>query len=92
MDAENLQQELEELKQLIREAETLEDLNNLHHKVGPSEEEAQLAAERMKRVDALDEKCSWDKFESQCSLDELEARQRWHSIMDEQGFFESKYC
>jgi len=91
MDAENLQQELEELKQLIREAETLEDLNNLHHKVGPSEKESQSIMERLKKAAALNEKCSWDKFETQCSLDELEARQRWYSIMNEQSLFESKY-
>jgi chaperonin cofactor prefoldin len=91
-EIEDLQTELEELKQMIREAETLDDLNDLHHKVGGSDREKEEWMQRNQRLDALEPKCSWGKFESQCSSEELQARRAWNLIMSQQGVYESKYC
>jgi hypothetical protein len=92
MTLENLQAELDELKQMIREAETLEDLNDLQHKVGGSPEEEAAAIARMAEIDAIDHKCAWDKFEHQLTDDEHQARAKWHSIMNRQAEYENKYC
>ena len=89
---EGLREELAELKQMIREAETLEDLNDLHHKVGGSDQENQEAEERLRLLDELADRCSWEKFDFQCSREELQARQRWQSIMNQQRYYEFRYC
>ncbi len=91
IEFEAMQQELEELKQMVREAETLDDLNDLHHKVGASEEEEEKAQKRLELLNKLADRCAWEKFESQCSLEELQARQRWQSIMNIQNAYEAKY-
>ena len=57
-----MREELEELKQMIREASTLDDLNDLQHKVGPDEAEEAAAIERMARIDAIADRCAWEKF------------------------------
>ena len=84
--------ELESLKQRIRDAETLEDLKDLRMLVGAPEAEQKAAEERIKKLDALDSKCSWEKHEFQCSNSERAARQQWKAIINEQQLFESKYC
>lgn len=91
---EELEAELEELKQMIREAETLEDLNGLHHKVGGSPEENAAAEQRLAQVDAIDknDSCAWSKQEHELTDDQHRARARWHSIMNRQAEYEGKYC
>lgn len=84
-------EQLEELKQMIREASTLEDLNDLHHHVGPSQDESDEAEKRLQKVDRISDRCVWSKFEFECNADELLARQQWQSIMQVQGAFETKY-
>ncbi|MBE9178724.1 hypothetical protein IQ268_09140 [Oculatella sp. LEGE 06141] len=92
VEFETMQQELEEIKQMVRDASTLEDLNHLHHKVGASEQEIEAAEQRISKLDRLVAWCAWEKFESQCSLEELQARQEWTAIMNVQNEYEAKYC
>lgn len=91
-EIEDLRSQMEELKQMIREAEDMDDLRGLQKHVGPTEDENQKAQERLKRLDEIAGKCAWDKFESQCSHEEMEYRGQWYLIMEDQGAFEAKYC
>lgn len=91
---EELEAELEELKQMVREAETLEDLNDLHHKVGGSPEENAAAEQRLALIDAIDknDRCAWSKQECELTGDQHRARAEWYAIMNRQGAYEAKYC
>lgn len=77
----------EELVNAIREADSLEELQRL---VGATEQEVELAKQRLEQLDALAPACKWDEM---CpDYEAQQARERWDRIMKIQGEYESKYC
>jgi hypothetical protein len=49
------------------------------------EEYKRRAIPRLAQIDRLDERCEWEKFDCQCSLEVQALRERRKRLMDEQG-------
>lgn len=81
--------ELEGLKQRVREAQ---DLRELQFLVGPSDAENAEAKSRITALDQLDALCAWGKHEFELSNAERSARSRHNRIMAAQSDYENKYC
>jgi hypothetical protein len=79
-------------KQSRKKIRIARDLVQVERKPVPSAEENAAAEQRLRDLDAIESQCAWDKFEAQCTNEELEARDRWRAIMNRQGEYEELYC
>lgn len=57
----------------------------------PTQQDLDLAENRMRQLEALEPSCHWDQL-IVLKQTTLIARERYQRIMDEQTEFENKYC
>lgn len=82
---------LESLIAAVRKAQSLDDLRDLHHLVGPSTDENLQAQSRLAELDRLDAHCLWSELFPPTEAARL-ARERYQRVTEEQGRFENRYC
>ena len=74
------------VEQLIDEIRKAESLDDLKRALGPSEADAQAAAERLAAMDAI-----WDRYGSFDAMP-YHAQERYKKLQEEQTNFENQYC